>query len=156
MARNLNFLFAILVFVGIVSFALLSRRCSVPVVPVCFERTRTLDDARVRSEETGLPVLVFVTADWCEGCKTLREGALNTSRVTDWIADNTVPVYLDVSRDATGDVETRAAMTRLNVAAPPVIILLQRGREIGRVEGAPGSRELVDRLKKIAATTPPP
>jgi thiol:disulfide interchange protein len=151
MAKALNFLGAILIITLIAAVALASRSCAAPLVPVCFDRTVTQQEAASRAAESGRPVLVFVTADWCEDCQTLKHGALNKSRITDWISQNTEPVYLDVTRAATGDTDAQAAMARLNVGEPPAIVLLRRGIEIGRVEGAPSARELLEALKKIAA-----
>jgi thioredoxin:protein disulfide reductase len=151
MGKGLNFLAAILIITAIAAVALASRSCSAPAVPVCFDPLRTMPEAAARAADSGRPVLVFVTADWCEECRTLKRGALNSGRVTDWISVNTEPVYLDVTRAASGDTDAQAAMSRLNVDAPPAIVLLRRGREVGRVAGAPGSKALLESLKKIVA-----
>jgi thiol:disulfide interchange protein len=150
MARAIYFLLALLVFVMIAVVALLTQKCSAPVTPVCFNRSRTLEEAEARSVDSGKPVLVFVTAEWCEDCKALKTGALNTSRVTDWILENTEPVYLEVTRSATGDTDAQAAMARLGVEAPPAFVLLRKGKPIGRVDGAPASKELIRQLETIA------
>lgn len=149
MARALYFLLALLVFTLIVTFALLTRSCSAPVIPVCFDRRVTMDEAATRSGDSGKPVLVFVTADWCDDCRELRTGAFNKSRVTDWVRANTEPVYLDVSKAATGDTEAQALMARLGVEEPPAIILLRKGHEIGRVTGVPKASELLEKLEKM-------
>ena len=65
MKSNLNFLFAVLVVVGIVSLALVSRGCSTPRVPEFIDPLLTFDEAMVRSVESGKPAFVLVSADWC-------------------------------------------------------------------------------------------
>lgn len=149
MAKALNFVLAILIVMGGITLVFVVHSCGAPVIPPCFDRTRTLDDAQARSAESGRPVLVFVTADWSNAAKAIKSGALAKSRVNDWIKQNTEPVYLDVSRAQSGDTDAQAAMTRLGVGDPPAIILLQRGREIGRVEGDTSASELLDKLQKL-------
>jgi thioredoxin:protein disulfide reductase len=149
MARAIYFLLALLVFVLIAVAALLSQKCAAPVTPEGFSRRRTLDEARARAEDSGRPVLVFVTAEWCEECRALKAGALNSSRVTTWIVENTEPVYLDVTRSASGDTDAQAMLMKLNVETPPAILLLRKGAELGRVEGAPSSKELLKQLQAM-------
>jgi thiol:disulfide interchange protein len=150
MARALYFLLALLAFVLIVTVALLSQKCSAPVFPAGFDPRRTLDEARAREEDSGKPVLVFVTADWCDDCKALRAGALNSSRISNWIHDQTESVYLDVTRSASGDSDMQALMAKLGVESPPAIVLLRKGKEIGRVDAVMSSKELLQKLTAIA------
>src|SRR3954470_4350469 len=110
MARAIYFLLALLVFIMIAVVALLSQKCQAPVTPLCFDRSRTMEEAEARAVDSGKPVLVFVTAEWCDDCKALKAGALNKNRVTDWIKANTEPVYFDVTRSASGDTDAQAAM----------------------------------------------
>jgi thiol:disulfide interchange protein len=149
MAKALNFVLALLIVMGGITLVFVVHSCGAPLVPPCFDRSRTLDDAQTHSAESGRPVLVFVTADWSDAAKAMKSGALAKSRVNDWIKQNTEPVYLDVTRSQSGDTDVQAAMTRLGVDEPPAIILLLRGREIGRVEGDMSASELLGKLQKL-------
>lgn len=156
MARSLYFLLAILVFVLIVTFALLTRSCQTPVIPVCFDRRTTLEEAQTRSNDSGKPVLVLVTSDACEECAALKAGALNRGYITDWIRDHTEPVYLNVTKAASGDSEAQTTMARLDVGAPPVIVVLSKGRELGRIVGNPSAKDLHTQLEAIVKGASPP
>src|SRR5262245_20036626 len=113
MKSNLNFLFAVLVVVAIVSLRLVSRGCSTLRVPEFIDPLLTFDEAMARSAESGKPAFVLVSADWCTYCKSLKRNALESSRVVTWLKENTIPVYVDATRRQ--DTEVAAMTSRLRV-----------------------------------------
>ncbi|MEX2219042.1 MAG: thioredoxin family protein [Phycisphaerales bacterium] len=161
MAKAMNFMLALLVVTLIAWLAMCSRSCGAPAYPEGFERGLTLQEAAARADDSGRPVLVLVVADWSQECGRLRAGALDSARVVEWIAANTEPVCLDVSAARTGNLEAQAAMVRLGVSELPAIVLLRRGREIGRLDaellkGEIGSRALVQALGQALAAADAP
>jgi hypothetical protein len=116
MKSNLNFLFAVLVVVSIVSLALFSRGCSTPRVPEFIDPLLTFDEAMARSAESGKPVFALVSADWCTYCKSLKRNALTNSRVVSWLTANTIPVYVDATRNN----DTEVAGDDLPASSPGV------------------------------------
>jgi thiol:disulfide interchange protein len=104
--------------------------------PPAFENALTLTGAREASQRTGMPVLVFATADWCGPCQTLKKGALADDTNQKWITENTHPVLLDV----TNPDNPEAAL--LQVTTIPVLIMLRNGAEPARLHGVVDAKEL--------------
>jgi thiol:disulfide interchange protein len=153
MNSNLNFLYALLVVIGIVSLALMTRSCSTPRIPPPFTVQQTLEGAARESSQVGRPVLALFTADWCPACQKFKGGALSSSRVRRWIEERTVPVYVDATRSNAGDTELQALLTRYRVTELPTLLVLEPGRlqdERGRLVGNMHRREVLAWLEKVA------
>src|SRR5690606_16878133 len=99
MARNINFLFAILAVVLIASMALAARGCFSRRVPEFVDPKVTLDEAVERSMESGRPVLAIVGADWCPHCAAFADGTLSDPAVVAWAKEKSEAVYVDASRN---------------------------------------------------------
>ena len=153
MKSNLNFLFAVLVVVSIVSLALFSRGCSTPRVPAFIDPLLTFDEAMARSAESGKPVFALVSADWCTYCKSLKRNALANSRVVSWLTANTIPVYVDATRN--NDTEVAVMTSRLRVQGFPAMILMTRGQELGHLEGDVPAKDLLKWLEESKAGSAP-
>ena len=101
---------------------------SVSPVPAVFDDAHTLDQASAVSDQTGRPVLAFVTADWCGPCQALKRGALSDPEVAAYLREHTVPVYLEERKSAD-------AVAQLAPRVFPTTYLLQNGQTIARIEG---------------------
>jgi thiol:disulfide interchange protein len=170
MDSNLNFLYALLVVILIVSLALMTRSCSTPRVPPPFDVRQTLEGAAresaqmagvagvggergARGARGGRPILALFTADWCPACQKFKGGALASSRVQNWIEMHTVPVYVDATRANSGDTELQALLTRYRVTELPTLMILEPGRlqdERARLVGNKHRREVLAWLEKVA------
>jgi thiol:disulfide interchange protein len=149
MKSNLNFLFAILVVIGIVSLAMVTRSCGHPPMPPFFDKAVTLEEATSRSATSGRPVLALVTADWCPPCASLKRGALTNRKVVAWITEHTEPVYLDMTRTTGTDARSQMILDLLHVEAYPSIVIMQRGRYFSHIEGDVSGRALLKWLTKV-------
>ena len=117
-----------------------------PIPPV-FAEQLTLSDAAARAAQSGKPVLVFATADWCGPCQEFKRTTLVDPEVAGWIADNTVPVYLNVDRfqdEAAG----------LSIISIPTSIMMRDGKAVARLSGAAGVEEYSAWLKTASAQVP--
>jgi len=97
--------------------------------PAVFDRSPGLDAALERSGSKGIPVFVVATADWCAPCQMLKRRALASDRVQTFLAENTIPVYLN-------DAEHREDIARLGVSAYPTSLIIQNGEITDRLAGA--------------------
>jgi thiol:disulfide interchange protein len=96
--------------------------------PPVFADQITLAEARTRSAETGKPVLAFVSADWCAPCQSLKRGALSDDQVAAFLQENTIPVYLEDSRNA-------SEIQSLGARVFPTTFLLFNNQVIAQIEG---------------------
>ncbi len=95
--------------------------------PAVFADAYTLTQATELSKETGKPMLVLATADWCPPCQTLKRTTLVDPEVVEWIEDNTIPVYLEdaIDRDEIGSLGVGAYPTTMLIADGKVLVSLQ-------------------------------
>lgn len=134
------------VIVLVLAFALLRWKLGgVAPTPKAFAAHTTLTTALAESEDTGKPVIVMATADWCGPCQVLKRGALTDPRVTAWIDKHAIAAYADFTDGSTPD--ALAAQQLLQIEAYPTLLILRDGKEVSRVEGVVKVGDLLDWLE---------
>lgn len=99
---------------------------------------------RARSEEK--VVLVTFYADWCIWCKRLENTTLANNSVASFLAENTVPVRLNVDGDG------RALSDRYRVdGLPTVLVLGTNGAELGRIPGYLPPEGFLKRVRSLVS-----
>ncbi len=99
---------------------------------------------RARSEEK--VVVVTFYADWCIWCKKLEDTTLADSSVASFLAENTVPVRLDV--DGAG----RELSDQYRVdGLPTVLVLKNDGTELGRIPGYLPPEGFLERIQSFVS-----
>jgi thiol:disulfide interchange protein len=106
------------------------------------------EQAMAQSRESGRPMLVFATADWCMPCQHLKRTTLEDDRVVEAIAKRTVPVYLDLTSPARDSPEAQLAGL-MNIRAYPTLVLWNERGEVGRQEGYLTAVELLSWLESF-------
>jgi len=106
--------------------------------PGIFDQSYSMTQASQISQETGKPMLVLVTADWCPPCQKLKRSTLIDESVVDWVTTNTVPVYLEAD-------ENSDQIRTLPVRSYPTTLLIQDG-EILTSFGPMGASKYIDKL----------
>lgn len=150
MDPKLNFLFALLGGIFIISVAMSLRSCGTPAIPDYFDRTLTLPAAIEQAARDDRPVLALFTADWCPPCHDLKKGALASDAVRAWIADHAVPAYVDISKARSGDLDQQVLSTRYRVQELPTLLLLRDGQELSRITGNIPRRDLMKWLRQFS------
>jgi len=115
--------------------------------PGVFADAYTLTQATELSQETGKPMLVLATADWCPPCQTLKRTTLVDPKVVEWIKTNTIPVYLE---DAVNGEEIGS----LGVGAYPTTMLIADGKVLVSLQGAVKAEPFVSQLRSAMPATP--
>lgn len=115
--------------------------------PTPFEPTVGVELARSRARESGKPVLVFATADWCGPCRVFKSGTLAQAGVRQAVKELTEPAYLDIDKDKPG------AMN-LGVRGIPSLILLRGDTIVAVRTGAPTAPDLIAWLRENAKASP--
>lgn len=115
--------------------------------PGVFDEHYTLTQATQLSEESGKPMLVLATADYCAPCQKLKRSTLTDPAVIEWIKENTIPVYLEDG--ANGD-----EIGSLGVRSYPTTMLIQDGQILASLQGAVGADSYVSQLSAIIASAP--
>lgn len=125
---------AVLAFVGYTTFA---RRGT--ETPEAFKQVATLAESEALAAESGMPVLVFATADWCGPCQTFKRQALADAGVQRWIRENTHPVIADF----TDREKPPEGAERLRVKSLPTLLLMRDGKEVSRLGGVVPAKALL-------------
>lgn len=112
-----------------------------------FAENLDYETASARSAASGLPVLLFATADWCPPCRELKAGPLADPEVIKVIRLRTEPVYLDLSDRSPTSPQMRLAQA-MQVEGIPCMILLRDGREAARLIGYQTSDQIIAWLKR--------
>ncbi len=115
--------------------------------PGVFADGYTLIQATELSKETGKPMLVLATADWCPPCQTLKRTTLVDPTVVEWITDNTIPVYLE-------DGENSDEIGSLGVGVYPTTMLIADGKVLVALQGAVKANPFVNQLRSAMPATP--
>ncbi len=113
-------------------------------LPAMFANNYNIERASIQSEITDKPILILVTADWCAPCQALKKGALSDPKVSDWVKENMVPVYLE-------DGANRDQIRLLPVRAFPTTIVLKDGQILGQFSGNKSASAFLSRIKDYAS-----
>lgn len=148
MRRRIAPLLAITV---VVCFLLWNSRA--PSLPACFDKSLTYAAALEQSRATGKPVFAYASADWCTPCREFKRVALRDPRITQWLSTRTIPVYLDVTSQASPGA---AAAATLGVISIPAIFLIKDGQPVGRHEGTLDADALLNWLETFSRVPPIP
>lgn len=97
--------------------------------------------ARSESAATGRPLLLYLTADWCGPCQTLRRTTWSDVEVERALR-NFVPVKVDVDR------QQEIALRYSSDAVPRFVLLAPDGRELKAADGYLDPPAFLDWLKK--------
>ncbi len=132
----------VLLFAGYIAFVMLRGPAPTPGV---FDAGITLAQAEEQSAETGKPILVLATADWCPPCQSLKRGALTDSAVVEFIGQQTIAVYLE-------DGAHKAELSTLPLDSYPTTFLLQDGRVFASIKGNWPAAKYLQALQEALAT----
>ena len=97
------------------------------------------------SAETGRPLLYDFSASWCAPCRRMKRELFGRREHAAWIGERFVCVRVEDGWDGDGLDDAAAAELRrtLEVEGFPTLLLLQDGRELGRLVGYPGRDEVL-------------
>lgn len=111
--------------------------------PGVFDSAYTLTQATELSLQTGKPMLVLVTADWCPPCQTLKRVTLVDPDVVEWVNSNTIPVYLEESTNPD-------EIGSLPVSSYPTTFLIQDGKILGSLKGYKSADKFIKSLNSYS------
>jgi len=135
MKKMLPSILIILVFAGYIGFVMLRKAAPTPGV---FDANITLAQAEQQSAESGKPIMVLATADWCAPCQSLKRGPLTDPGVIEMITSHTIPVYLE-------DGANREELATLPLQSYPTTFIVDGGRVTATILGGRGYRAALER-----------
>lgn len=114
-----------------------------PAAPEIVWLTST-DDAAKKSAETGKPILIDFTAEWCGWCKKLDEDTYTDG----WVrqeAERFIPLRVDVDKD-------QAFAQKFQISGMPTIVFTDSNfKELHRFEGYKPAPGFLEEMKKVKA-----
>jgi len=111
--------------------------------PTIFTENLTIEQASLKSANTGKPMLVIATADWCPPCQALKRGALSDPKVIAWVKDNLIPVYLE-------DTANKDQLRNLPFNSFPTTFVIKDGQILGQFSGNKSPTKFLNRIKDLA------
>jgi thiol:disulfide interchange protein len=111
---------------------------------VSLDWERSWDSAFDRAVKEDKPVLVTFSAEWCVWCKKLESTTYRDSVVTALIADEVVPLTLDVDGDGSELSDTHGVES-----LPTVLVFSPAGVEQGRINGYLPPGQFVEAMTDI-------
>ncbi len=145
--KNAKNHFVTIIFLAFVAFILAPKVMNIisgpAETPGIFDAKLTIEQASLQSESTGKPMLVLVTADWCPPCQALKKGALVDTKVTQWVKDNMVPVYLE-------DGANSDQIRMLPVRSYPTTLVIKDGNILGQFSGNTSAANFLSRIQDLS------
>lgn len=93
-------------------------------------------DALAETVGTDKILIVKGTAEWCGPCKQMDRTTWRDEKVVRWVRDNGLAIQVDV------DKEEKVAAS-LKIRAMPTMIAFKDGKEVDRIVGGRGAKELL-------------
>lgn len=140
---TVGFLVLVVVLLGVLRW----KFGGVAPTPEAFAAHTSLEAALTQSEQTGKPVLVMATADWCMPCQVLKRGALADPRVTAWINENAIAAYADFTDSNTP--EAQQAQRLLAVDGYPTLLFVRDGEVVSRKVGVASAGSLLEWFETV-------
>lgn len=82
--------------------------------------------AFARSKQTGKPVLMLFTAEWCPPCRQLHDGPLEDTQVQQALSEKFIPLYMDVTEPS--NQPANAVAQSYNVRSIPRFVVADEDR----------------------------
>jgi thioredoxin-related protein len=137
-----------IVFLALIAFILAPKVLNIiqgpAPTPNIFADGYSIEQATYQSQTSGKPMLILVTADWCPPCQALKKGALSDEKVTNWVKNNMVPVYLEESANPD-------QIRMLPVNAYPTTLIINEGKVLGHFTGNKSPSSFLSRIKDLAS-----
>lgn len=112
------------------------------------------DRATLTAENSGRPILYDFSAEWCGPCQRMRDEVFANEKLAGGVSGMVVPVkVVDTQRELGHNAAWVDSLQRAHkvTAFPTLIVVDAKGRAIDRLEGYPGSQQLVQWLSTASA-----
>jgi len=96
----------------------------------------------VLAKETGLPVMLFFTADWCGYCKKLIRAAFSNDKVAEAVS-RVIPILVDIDKNTTAGPAYKIR------GVPTVIFLDSKGRRVETFTGARDAGTYINAIEDV-------
>lgn len=109
----------------------------------------SIPNAMKQHRESGRPIVIYVTADYCGFCKKMEREAWSDPQVVRRIQDGFVTLKVDAEQHP-------ELLKRLGVEGLPTTILFNsQGEQVQALSGYTRSETLIESLDAVTSPTPP-
>ena len=132
--------------VALISLLLLTAACSSSSQDAATGQIDWVKDYKngiAQAAQTGKPIMLYFTADWCPPCKELKKYVFSRADVAE-ASRQLVNIYLDVDQD-------RATMESYRVRSIPIIFFLDNsGEVVSTITGAGSAKAFIKHMNNLA------
>lgn len=148
--RNANGLYCLILATGLATGMWATANWAWAAPPKGIAWSTTENEGLSKSAQSGTPMLVYFTADYCGYCKKLDRDVWSQSAVITQVSEKFIPVKINASQDS------KTPGARKITGYPTILVLSPEGKEVDRIVGYSNASGIQSKLNAALGKLPKP